>query len=143
MGESAMGRTRPMASAPAGAILQHIHRLVAPHVEQSDGQLLQRFAAAREEAAFAALLQRHGGLVWSVCRHVLHREHDAEDAFQATFLVLARRATAIRKSDSVASWLHGVAYRISVKAKKMTAKRQERERRAAGARSRDRALTLV
>src|SRR5215831_370503 len=132
MGDSAMGRTRPMASAPAGAILRHIHRLVAPHVEQSDGQLLQRFAAAREEAAFAALLQRHGGLVWSVCRHVLHREHDAEDAFQATFLVLARQAAAIRKSDSVASWLQGVAYRISVKAKKMTARNANAERRGHG-----------
>src|SRR5262249_55404349 len=97
-------RTPAMASAPAGAILRHIHRLVETHAEQSDGQLLQRFAVQREEAAFAALLRRHGRLVWSVCRHILHHEHDAEDAFQATFLVLARRAAAIRKSESVASW---------------------------------------
>jgi RNA polymerase sigma factor (sigma-70 family) len=120
-----------MASANAGTILRHIHWFVETHAEQSDGQLLQRFATQREEAAFAALLRRHGRLVWSVCRHILPREHDAEDAFQATFLVLARRASAIRKTEAVASWLHGVAYRIAMKAKKMTARRQERERRAA------------
>jgi RNA polymerase sigma factor (sigma-70 family) len=131
-----------MPTAPGDAILRHIHQLVETHVEQSDGQLLQRFSTQREEAAFAALLRRHGRLVWSVCRHVLHHEHDAEDAFQATFLVLARRATAIRKSESVASWLHGVAYRTALKAKMMMARRQRRERRAAKAtRSGDRATT--
>jgi DNA-directed RNA polymerase specialized sigma24 family protein len=107
-----------MASAPAGAILRHIHRLAATHAEQTDGQLLQRFAGQGEETAFAALLRRHSRLVWAVCRHILHHEHDAEDAFQATFLVLARRATSIHKRESVASWLHGVAYRIATRAKK-------------------------
>src|SRR5262249_41978861 len=123
------GRTGPMA-ASAGAILRHIQRLAATHPEQSDGHLLQRFAEQREEAAFSALLHRHGRLVWARCRHILHHEHDAEDAFQATFLVLARRATSIRKRASVASWLHGVAYRIAVKAKKLMAKRRQRERQA-------------
>jgi RNA polymerase sigma factor (sigma-70 family) len=116
-----------MASAPA-ALLRYIHRLADPPAAQSDALLLQRFTAQRDEAAFAALLRRHGWLVWGVCRHILHDEQDAEDAFQTTFLVLARRPTAIRKYASLASWLHGVAYRIAVRAKKRSAQRQRRER---------------
>src|SRR5262245_56177009 len=106
-----------MASTRAGALLRHIQRLTTPHTVQSltDGQLLQRFAIQREEGAFAALVRRHGRLVRGVCRHVLRYEHDAVDAFQATFLVLARRAVLIRKAESVGSWLHGVAYRIAVR----------------------------
>jgi RNA polymerase sigma factor (sigma-70 family) len=108
-----------MAEVRLAAVLQHLRQLgggSAPN-SLSDGQLLQRFAAGREESAFAALLERHGQLVWGVCRHVLRQEQDAEDAFQATFLVLAKRAGAIRKSESVASWLHGVAYRVALKAR--------------------------
>jgi RNA polymerase sigma factor (sigma-70 family) len=120
-----------MGSAHPSTLLRHLHRFAEEHAEQSDGQLLQRFAGQGEEAAFAALLRRHGRLVWSVCRHILDREHDIEDAFQATFLVLARRAAAIRKTEAVASWLHGVAYRVAMSAKKRTARRQQRERRAA------------
>src|SRR5262245_65297742 len=104
-------RPHSMPAHPAGAILRHIRRLGETHTTcaQSDGQLLQRYAIHREEEAFAALMRRHGGLVWNVCRHILHRHHDAEDAFQATFLVLARQVKSIRKRESVASWLHGVA----------------------------------
>src|SRR5262249_413175 len=115
-GESA--RRNCMATAQPGTILRHLHRLVERHAEQglSNGQLLHRFGAGREETAFAALMQRHGRLVWSVCRHVLSH-HDAEDAFQATFLVLARRAASVRKAESVAGWLHGVAYRTAMRAR--------------------------
>src|SRR5206468_2568231 len=97
----------------------------------TDSQLLQRFVLHREEAAFTALMQRHGRLVWGVCRHILHDHHDAEDAFQATFLLLARRACTIQKRESIAAWLHGVAYRLAVRAKQMTVKHKQRERQAA------------
>jgi RNA polymerase sigma factor (sigma-70 family) len=124
-----------MPTAHAGAILRHVQRFVEAHAEQAldDGQLLRRFAVGREEAAFAALLRRHGSLVWGVCRHVLRHEHDAEDAFQATFLVLARRASTIRKVASVASWLHGVAFRIATRARHAATSRQQRERQVASA----------
>lgn len=91
----------------------------------SDEQLLERLGEGRQagaEAAFEALLVRHGGMVWSVCRNVLHNANDAEDAFQASFLVLLRKSSSIRKRGALSSWLHGVAYRIAVRSK-ATAKR--------------------
>src|SRR2546428_12127472 len=81
----------------------------------NDGELLDRFCAAREEAAFGLLVQRHGPMVLAVCRRILHNLHDAEDAFQATFLVLVRKASSIRKRGSLGSWLHGVARRIALR----------------------------
>ena len=84
---------------------------------QTDQDLLEQFLSHRDEASFAALLERHGPMVLGVCRRVLHDEHLAEDAFQAAFLVLAHKATTIRKKQSVGSWLHGVALRLARKAK--------------------------
>jgi cytochrome c peroxidase len=85
---------------------------------------------ADSEAAFGTLLRRHGPMVLDVCRGVLSNEADAEDAFQATFLILASKAGSIRKADSVGSWLHGVAYRTALKARAQSATRQKNEARA-------------
>src|SRR5262245_33492266 len=123
-----------MSTAHAGTILRQVARLVDTEATRglTDAQLLGRFAAGRDEGAFAALVQRHGGLVWGVCQHLLRQEQDAEDAFQATFLVLARRASALRKTEAVSSFLYGVAYRVALKARQATRRRLARERRAAG-----------
>jgi RNA polymerase sigma factor (sigma-70 family) len=111
----------------------------------SDGQLLERFAAGRggvaegpeAESAFAILIERHGAMVLRVCRAVLGDPHDAEDAFQATFLTLIRRAGAIRKRESVGPWLHGVAHRVSLCARSAAARRRLHERRSSEARNRE------
>jgi RNA polymerase sigma factor (sigma-70 family) len=94
---------------------------------ETDRQLLTRFAR-RDPEAFAELVERHGPMVFRVCRRVLRHEQDAEDAFQATFLVLAGRAAAIRNSEAVASWLHGVAHRVALRARRDAVRRRVRER---------------
>jgi len=91
--------------------------------EASDAVLLGRFIAARDERAFAVLVQRHGPLVLHVCQRVLGNIHDAEDAFQATFLVLARKAGTIRPRRAIAAWLHGVAHRVALKCRSARARR--------------------
>jgi RNA polymerase sigma factor (sigma-70 family) len=100
----------------------------------SDRQLLERFIARRDEAAFEVLVWRHGPMVLGVCRRLLAQEHDAEDAFQATFLALVRKASSIRKREALGSWLHKVAYRIAVRARAAAARRAGQEKqRLAGA----------
>ncbi len=92
-----------------------------------DGQLLDRFVARREEAVFEAIVRRHGPMVWGVCRRVLRDHHDAEDATQATFLVLARKAASVKDRERLGNWLYGVAYRTARKARSTRAKRRARE----------------
>ena len=103
--------------------------------DHADGQLLGRFADDHDHRAFELLVARHGPMVLRVCRAVLADPHDVEDAFQAVFLVLARRASSVRSRDSVASWLFGVASRVSARAKVDAARRRKHERLAAESRS--------
>jgi RNA polymerase sigma factor (sigma-70 family) len=120
-----------MTTTQTGVVLRHIRGLRnagAAH-RLSDRQLLERYAARHEEAAFEALLKRHGPMVQGVCRRVLGGAHDAEDAFQATFLVLARQAGAIGRRESVGGWLYRVAYNTALKAKASAAARRRREQR--------------
>jgi RNA polymerase sigma factor (sigma-70 family) len=109
-----------------------LHRLLRTRgVPAEDRQLLERFVARRDEDAFAELVARHGPLVYGVCRRVLRDAHDAEDVFQAAFLVLARKAASIRKPESLPCFLHGVAYRLAIKARVEAEKRSIHERQAA------------
>jgi RNA polymerase sigma factor (sigma-70 family) len=93
----------------------------------ADAELIDRFIKRRDEAAFALLVRRHGALVLKVCRHVLHRPADADDAFQSTFLVLARKAGSVRRKSSLASWLHGVALRCSLDLRRSAMRRRKYE----------------
>ena len=121
-----------MAEAEYSLILRSIRRLVEDESvrQQSDQHLLRQFSDHRDEAAFGMLLRRHGPMVLDVCRGVFGNDADAEDAFQATFLILTRKAASIRKTGSLGSWLHGVAYRTALKARARSVTRQRNEARA-------------
>src|SRR5208283_330735 len=112
------------------SVIQHLRRAVfGPEGGgMSDGELLQYFIDQQEEAAFEALVRRHGPMVLGVCRRVLNQAEDAEDAFQATFLVLVRKAASIVPREMVGNWLYGVAYRTARKAKAAAARRHLKER---------------
>ncbi len=118
-----------MVSEDVGTLLRHVRGLAGE--EQPDGQLLRRFAEGGDGEAFGLLMRRHGPLVLAVCRRTLGHATDAEDAFQATFLVLARRAGHLGRGGSVAGWLHTVAYNLALRARAADARRRERERHAA------------
>src|SRR5260370_4458100 len=108
-----------MVSSPMQPVIQHLRRavLVADGAGLTDGQLLTLFIERRDEGAFEALVRRHGPMVVGVCRRVLRNEHDAEDAFQASFLVLVRKAASVRPRERCANWIHGVAYTTAPRAK--------------------------
>src|SRR5215472_12486302 len=108
-----------MATGSRLAVLGRVHEWIAAwgHDALSDGELLAAYVARRDVAAFAALMRRHGSLVFNICRGVLRNEHDAEDAFQAVFLVLARKASSIRRHASVGGWLYKVAHHVALKAR--------------------------
>jgi RNA polymerase sigma factor (sigma-70 family) len=95
-------------------------------VGSSEGELLKRFVADRDEAAFEALLSRHGRMVLGVCRQMLNDPNDVDDAFQATFLVLVRKASTLRQSDLLGNWLYGVAHRVATRARSLSARRAAR-----------------
>ena len=118
-----------MAGAALSDFLNRLRRVAVPRSggEVLDPDLLERFVADHDEAAFTALVQRHGPMVLGVCRHLLLDPHDAEDVFQATFLVLVRKAAAIQKRAQVASWLYGVAYRRALRARRNSARRRAHE----------------
>src|SRR5262245_175951 len=118
-----------MKTTQANVVIRHLRGLAGAGQDgPSDRELLARFTAARDGEAFRTLVERHGRLVLGVCRRVLGDWHDAEDAFQAAFLVLARNPASVRKPESLGSWLHGVACRVSLRLREQ---RDARERRRA------------
>ncbi len=122
-----------MASARRDTALRQIDRLFGEGTLAglSDVRLLERYVAHRDELAFEALVRRHGAMVMGVCRRVLDDSNDADDAFQAAFLLLARKARSIRDDNSVGGWLHRVAWRIAVQLRADAVRRRDQERRAA------------
>jgi RNA polymerase sigma factor (sigma-70 family) len=118
-----------MTATPAN-LLRQVRHLIATHTmdQLTDRQLLERFRAAREEEAFTLLVRRHGPMVLGVCRRVLGHEQDAEDVFQATFLVLARKSGSIRQAD-VGGYLYRVAYHLALRARTLVARRKQRDKR--------------
>jgi RNA polymerase sigma factor (sigma-70 family) len=119
-----------MAQTPLATVLRQMRNAWSVHESRclSDAELLGAFTARQDEAAFTVIVRRHSKMVLGVCRHVLAQEQDAEDAFQATFLVLARRANTIRRSETLSNWLYGVAYRTALRAKRDLGRRRLRER---------------
>src|SRR5581483_523391 len=121
-----------MTSEQTNNIMHGVRRaaLLSDGGELTDGQLLQRFLDQRDEAAFELLLRRHGPLILGVCRRLLGNEADADDAFQAVFVVLVRKAAAFRLRRTIGDWLYGVAYHTALKARAATVKRRLKEGQA-------------
>jgi RNA polymerase sigma factor (sigma-70 family) len=122
-----------MLNKPLHHVLSYLQQLESTLADDNwtDAQVLERFAIHQEEAAFRVLLQRHGPMVLAVCRRILHDAHAAEDAFQATFLVLARKASSVRQKTSLGSWLYRVASHIAMNERARAAKQRVREREGA------------
>ncbi len=118
-----------MATSPLTAVLRFLRKVAQPD-GAADADLLRRFVTSGDEHAFAALLERHGPMVLGVCRRILREPHDADDAFQATFLVLARKARSVTRPELLAGWLYRVAYRTALRAQLEAARRHRHEREA-------------
>jgi RNA polymerase sigma factor (sigma-70 family) len=116
-----------MAVGQLAPVLHYLRKVSSAEDEPSDRQLLERFADQGDEEAFAAVVRRHGPMVLGVCRRVLHHSHDADDAFQATFLLLVRKAGRLRWPDALSPWLYGVARRMAAKMKAHAHRRRLRE----------------
>jgi RNA polymerase sigma factor (sigma-70 family) len=121
-----------MATTKLSVFLGGLTRAMAAEawMDWSDRELVERFLTAGDEAAFAALMRRHGPMVYRVCWRVLQHDQDCEDAFQSTFLVLAQKVRTVKNRDSLASWLHGVAQHVALKAQAQAATRRRHERQA-------------
>jgi DNA-directed RNA polymerase specialized sigma24 family protein len=109
---------------PHARLLRHIHQLLPLDcdTDDADGELLARYVHHRDEVAFTAIVRRHGSMVLNLCRRLIGDTHAAEDAFQATFLVLARQAGSIRRAGALSAWLYGIAHRIAIKARASAAR---------------------
>jgi RNA polymerase sigma factor (sigma-70 family) len=121
-----------MAGESVNAVIRYLQKCIGwPRAgDRTDGELLERFAREHEEGAFETLVQRHGGMVWGVCRRLLGDQQDAEDAFQATFLVLVRKGGSLRQPELLANWLYGVACRTARKARVEAVQRRVHERKS-------------
>jgi RNA polymerase sigma factor (sigma-70 family) len=119
-----------MATHGLDGALRHLRVAVRSQGEEADASLLERYLQTQDEAAFESLVLRHGPMVLGVCRRVLANDDDAEDAFQATFLVLLRKARSVRKRGALGAWLYGVAYRTALEARRAMAKRRAKEAKA-------------
>src|SRR5438132_3080000 len=117
-----------MPTRPMNSVFEHLRRTVRRRTgaDLGDGELLGGFIDRRDEVALAALVERHGPMVWGVCRRLLSH-HDAEDAFQATFLVLVRKAASVVPGEMVGNWLYGVAHQTALQARRSAARRRARE----------------
>src|SRR5215475_15645794 len=115
-----------MADRHIRSLIDHLRAIIGPSNADTltDAQLLERFISQRDEVAFELIVRRYGSLVMRVCRRILPDRHDAEDAFQATFLVLVRKARSIGKRESVASWLYKVAYRVALRAQQRASRHE-------------------
>src|SRR5262245_42848727 len=118
-----------MASRTTATVFRHVGEALRLADERgtTDGQLLTRFLEAGDEQAFGVLVRRHGPMIWSVCRRALNH-HDAEEVFQATFLVLARKGNSVQPRELVAPWLYGVARQACLQARRTSARRRSHER---------------
>jgi RNA polymerase sigma factor (sigma-70 family) len=118
-----------MATGQLNQVVQHLRGMLAMQDAAGipDADLLKRYVHERDEAAFETLVRRHGPMVLGVCRRLLHNPHDAEDAFQVTFLVLVRKASSLHSPGTIGNWLYGVAHRTALEVRKAAAKRRAKE----------------